>query len=154
MPGRRGLGRHGLRRTLSATSGISQGPSGEGPAVATNEPFIAPGFDVPFAWALGIEDTFVPQVAATSGRTLDEYVLTQHDRLWREDLSMIADSGVRYLRYGIPWYRVNPAPGRFDWSWTDEVIPELRRFGIQPILDLVHYGAPLWLDRTFLSPSY
>lgn len=109
---------------------------------------------MPFAWALGIEDTFVPQVAATSGRTLDEYILTQHDRLWRDDLAMIADIGVRYLRYGIPWYRVNPAPGRFDWSWTDEVIPELHRLGIKPILDLVHYGAPLWLEGTFLAPAY
>jgi beta-glucosidase/6-phospho-beta-glucosidase/beta-galactosidase len=107
-----------------------------------------------FAWALGIEDTFVPQVAATSGRTLDEYVLTQHDRFWREDLRMIADAGVRYLRYGIPWYRVNPARGTFDWSWTDEALPELNRLGIQPILDLVHYGAPLWLEKTFLDQAY
>ncbi|HEY0443599.1 MAG TPA: family 1 glycosylhydrolase [Candidatus Limnocylindrales bacterium] len=116
--------------------------------------FATPGFDAPFAFALGIEDTFIPQVAATSGRTLDEYVLTQHDRFWRDDLARIADLGVRYLRYGIPWYRVNPAPGRFDWSWTDEAIPELGRLGIHPILDLVHYGAPLWLEDTFLSPSY
>ncbi len=118
-------------------------------------PDLPPGFDVPFAWALGIEDTFVPQVAARSGRILDEYVLTQHDRLWREDLRMIADLGVRYLRYGIPWYQVNPAPGRFDWSWTDQVLPYLvEDLGIRPILDLVHYGAPLWLDRTFLAPDY
>jgi beta-glucosidase/6-phospho-beta-glucosidase/beta-galactosidase len=116
---------------------------------------LAPGFDVPFAWALGIEDTFVPQVAARSGRILDEYVLTQHDRLWREDLRMIADLGVRYLRYGIPWYLVNPAPGRWDWGWTDEVLPYLvEDLGINPILDLVHYGAPLWLEGTFLAPDY
>ena len=107
-----------------------------------------------FRWAVGIEDTFIPQVAASSGRSLDEYVLTQHDRFWREDLARIGDLGVRYLRYGIPWYRVNPAPGRFDWSWTDDVFPELHRLGIHPIVDLVHYGAPLWLDGTFLSPSY
>jgi beta-glucosidase len=115
----------------------------------------APGFNVPFAWTLGIEDTFVPQVHARSGRILDEYVLTQHDRFWREDLRMIGDIGVRYLRYGIPWYRVNPAPGRFDWSWTDEALPYLvEELGIQPILDLVHYGAPLWLEGTFLSADY
>jgi beta-glucosidase/6-phospho-beta-glucosidase/beta-galactosidase len=114
-----------------------------------------PGFDAPFAWALGIEDTFVPQVAASSGRILDEYVLTQHDRLWREDLRMIADIGVRYLRYGIPWYQVNPAPGEWDWRWTDEVLPYLvEDLGIAPILDLVHYGAPLWLQGTFLAPDY
>jgi beta-glucosidase len=114
-----------------------------------------PGLDVPFAWALGIEDTFVPQVHARSGRILDEYVLTQHDRFWREDLRMIRSIGVRYLRYGIPWYTVNPAPGRFDWSWTDEALPFLvEELGIHPILDLVHYGAPLWLEQTFLAPDY
>ena len=114
-----------------------------------------PGIDVPFAWALGVEDTFVPQVHARSGRVLDEYVLTQHDRFWREDLQMIRDIGVRYLRYGIPWYQVNPAPGRFDWSWTDQALPYLvEELGINPILDLVHYGAPLWLEGTFLSPDY
>jgi beta-glucosidase len=107
-----------------------------------------------FAWALGIEDTFIPQLAP-GGRVLDEYVLTQHDRFWRDDLRRIADTGTRHLRYGIPWYRVNPAPGVFDWSWTDEVLPYLvQELGIAPILDLVHYGAPLWLEGTFLSPDY
>src|SRR5215204_5020150 len=103
-----------------------------------------------FAWALGIEDTFIPQVAP-GGRVLDEYVLTQHDRFWRDDLRRIADTGCRHLRYGIPWYRVNPAPGVFDFSWTDQVLPYLvQDLGIAPILDLVHYGAPHWLDETFL----
>ncbi len=107
-----------------------------------------------FVWALGIEDTFIPQLAP-GGRVLDEYVLTQHDRFWRDDLRRIADVGVRHLRYGIPWYRVNPAPGEWDWRWTDEVLPYLvTELGIQPILDLVHYGAPLWLEGTFLAPDY
>jgi beta-glucosidase len=121
----------------------------------TDRPQLPPAFDVPFAWALGIEDTFIPQVQARSGRILDEYVLTQHDRFWREDLRRIADLGVRHLRYGIPWYQVNPEPGRFDWSWTDEALPYLvEELGIKPILDLVHYGAPLWLEGTFLAADY
>jgi beta-glucosidase/6-phospho-beta-glucosidase/beta-galactosidase len=120
----------------------------------TNPP-VPPGFDVPFAWAVGIEDTFVPHVRARSGRALDEYELTQHDRFWRQDLQMIRDIGVRYIRYGIPWYRVNPAPGQFDWSWTDEVLPWMvEELGMVPILDLVHYGAPLWLEGTFLARDY
>ncbi len=108
-----------------------------------------------FRWILGIEDTFIPQVASLTGRILDEYELTGHYARWREDLAAIRDVGVRDLRYGIPWYRVEPAPGRFDWSWTDEVLPYLvEDCGIRPIVDLIHYGAPLWLEGTFLSPDY
>lgn len=108
-----------------------------------------------FMWAVGIEDTFIPQVASRTGRVLDEYDLTQHDRFWRDDLQRAADLGVRWMRYGIPWYKVNPAPGIFDWSWTDQVIPYMtQELGIQPIVDLVHYGCPLWMEREFINPAY
>lgn len=108
-----------------------------------------------FAWALGIEDTFIPQVAARTGRVLDEYELTGHYTRWREDLDRIRDIGVRHLRWGIPWYRVEPEPGRFDWSWTDQVLPYMVEVcGIRPIVDLMHYGAPLWLQGTFLAEDY
>ncbi len=108
-----------------------------------------------FRWAVGIEDTFIPQVASTTGRMLDEYDLTQHYRFWREDLALAASLGVRTMRYGIPWYKVNPARGVFDWSWTDEVLPYMiRDLKIEPIIDLVHYGCPLWLQREFANPTY
>ena len=108
----------------------------------------------PFVWAVGIENTFVPQVRP-GHRSLDEYALMGHDRLWRTDIDRIAELGVRAVRYGIPWYRVNPAPGRFDWSWTDEVLPHIvETRGLVPIIDLVHYGTPLWLQEEFLHPDY
>jgi len=108
-----------------------------------------------FTWAVGVEDTFIPQVHTRTGRVLDEYELTQHYRFWRDDLGRIADLGVTHVRYGIPWYRVNPAPGTFDWSWTDQVIPEMvQRVGLHPIVDLMHYGCPLWLEREFANPDY
>ncbi len=108
-----------------------------------------------FMWAVGIEDTFIPQVATTTGRMLDEYELTQHYRYWREDLALAASLGVRTMRYGIPWYRVNPAPGVYDWEWTDEVLEYMvRDLGIHPIVDLMHYGCPLWLQREFVNPEY
>ena len=47
----------------------------------------------------------------------------------------------------MPWYRVEPEPGRFDWSWTDQVIPYMvEEMGITPIIDLIHYGCPFWLS--------
>ena len=64
-----------------------------------------------FRWAVGIENTFVPHTRA-GHRRLDEYELMDHYRLWREDLDLAADLGISTIRYGIPWYRVNPQPGR------------------------------------------
>lgn len=107
-----------------------------------------------FAWAVGIEDTFVPQ-ARSGMRPLDEYELMGHYDSWRDDLRLAKATGVRMIRWGIPWYRVEPAEGQFDWSWTDQVIPYIvDELGLEPILDLMHYGTPLWLTRSFASPRY
>jgi beta-glucosidase len=108
-----------------------------------------------FAWAVGIEDTFVGHPHRRTGRVLDEYALIDHYARWRSDLDLVAGVGIRTMRYGIPWYRVEPEPGRFDWSWTDAVLDHLAgRLKIQPILDLVHYGTPLWLTSSFVDPDY
>ncbi|HWQ11421.1 MAG TPA: family 1 glycosylhydrolase [Roseiflexaceae bacterium] len=107
-----------------------------------------------FIWAGGIEDTFIPQ-GRPGLRPLEEYELTQHYDQWRDDLRRAASLGIQMLRWGVPWYRVEPRQGQFDWSWTDEVLPFMvRELGIQPIVDLMHYGTPLWLERSFDDPSY
>lgn len=107
-----------------------------------------------FVWASGIENTFVPQVR-NNYRALDEYELMGHYDHWREDLALGVELGLQAMRWGVPWYRVEPAPGEFDWSWTDEVIPYMvEELGITPILDLMHYGCPFWLKREFASPQY
>jgi beta-glucosidase len=121
---------------------------------ALQRPSAAPGA-ADFLWATGIEDTFIGQPEAKTGRILDEYALTQHYERWQEDLGLIASLGVPAARYGIPWYRVEPAPGQFDWSWTDRVLDALVNVHhIEPIIDLMHYGAPAWLAGSFLDPDY
>jgi beta-glucosidase/6-phospho-beta-glucosidase/beta-galactosidase len=107
-----------------------------------------------FCWATGIEDTFIPQ-ARPGLRGLDEYELTQHYQLWRSDFDLVAESGAQAVRWGIPWYRVQPAPDRWDWCWTDETLDYLVNVKkITPILDLMHYGTPLWLDNSFINAGY
>jgi beta-glucosidase/6-phospho-beta-glucosidase/beta-galactosidase len=106
-----------------------------------------------FRWATGIEDTFV--VTERPGRRrLDEYELVQHYEYWRADIDLAASIGFDSMRYGIPWYRVEPQPGRFDWSFTDAAIPRLLEREIEPVIDLVHYGTPLWLEGEFANPDY
>ncbi len=104
-------------------------------------------------FAVGIEDTFVPQVRP-GHRALDEYELTDHYRQWRADVDLAAGSGADAIRYGVPWYRVEPEPGRFDWDWLDPVVDHLLERGLLPVVDLVHYGTPLWLDNGAINASY
>ena len=104
-------------------------------------------------FAVGIEDTFIPQTYPAC-RALDEYELTGHYERWREDLDLASSTRAEMIRYGIPWYRVNPSPDSWDWSWTDRVFDRLLSLGLTPIVDLMHYGCPLWLEREFANPYY
>ncbi|WP_395243914.1 family 1 glycosylhydrolase [Agromyces sp. MMS24-K17] len=107
----------------------------------------------PLRFGLGIENTFVPQ-GGPGLRSIDEYELTEHYANWRGDLDLAAEVGAEFLRWGIPWHRVNPEPGRWDWAWTDRVIGRMVELGIRPVIDLLHYGTPLWLEGQFAAPDY
>lgn len=104
-------------------------------------------------FALGIEDTFVPQ-SGPSERAIDEYELTEHYRFWSEDFGRAKAAGAELLRWGVPWYRINPARGAWDWSWLDRVMDRLAELELRPIIDLLHYGTPLWLDGEFANTDY
>jgi beta-glucosidase len=107
-----------------------------------------------FLWATGIEDTFVPQTRP-GHRALDEYQLMGHYDHWRQDLALVRELGVGAIRWGVPWYRVEPLRGEFDWRWTDQVIPFLvEQLRVLPIIDLMHYGCPFWLRREFAAAEY
>ncbi len=107
-----------------------------------------------FVWAAGIENTFIGQTERAGERVLDEFDLTDHYRYWREDLDRVASLGVRALRYGLPWYKIETQPGKFDWDWSDRAIAYAAEKGIEIIFDLMHYGVPLWLENQFLNTDY
>jgi beta-glucosidase/6-phospho-beta-glucosidase/beta-galactosidase len=109
--------------------------------------------DGPFRFAAGIEDTFIAH-ERVGMRRLDEYELTQHYQYWREDLDLLARAGADSVRWGIPWYRVEPAPGRFEWDWVDRVVDHLCALGLTCIVDLMHYGTPLWMTDSFVDRDY
>ena len=76
------------------------------------------------------------------GVRMDELAKTGHYEHVDEDIRLVRELGVRYLRYGIPIQLANPAPGRFDWDFADRAMGALRREGIVPIVDLLHFGLP------------
>ena len=46
-----------------------------------------------FHWGFGIEDTFIGDPHPLTGKVLDEYELTDHYRLWKEDFDRIGTIG-------------------------------------------------------------
>lgn len=107
-----------------------------------------------FIWAAGIEDTFITEPWPATGRTLDEYELTQHYERWQGDFELLRELGVSHARYGIPWHRINPHPNAWHWEFADQTLERLLELGIEPIVDLVHYGLPRWISGAYLHPDF
>jgi beta-glucosidase len=106
-----------------------------------------------FMFATGIECSY-PTIETEKGRIRrDQMEECRHYELWKKDLELVAELGTRYLRYGPPYYKMHEGPGRYDWTWTDQVLPEMKRLGIIPIMDLCHFGVPDWLGN-FQNPEF
>jgi beta-glucosidase len=91
----------------------------------------------------------IPQLEA------DEYEWTQHYANWEGDLLLAReDLGLRYLRYTVPWYKVNPAPHSYDWEWTDRVIEKATALDLDLILNPIQFGTPEWLKNGFGNPDF
>lgn len=58
------------------------------------------------------------------------------------DLDLLADLGVRALRYPVLWERTAPRGVKsIEWAWVDERLEHLSRLGLRPIVGLVHHGS-------------
>jgi len=58
------------------------------------------------------------------------------------DVKLIAELGIRTLRYPIIWERIAPRGiTKADWSWTDERLELLKELNINPIAGLLHHGS-------------
>jgi beta-glucosidase/6-phospho-beta-glucosidase/beta-galactosidase len=95
-----------------------------------------------FFFASGVENSYP---LLPNGRRIDEMEKSDHYRRWREDFGLARELGLSALRYGPAYYRINPAPGRYDWSSVDDQMAWLRSSGITVIADLCHFGVPSWL---------
>ena len=111
-----------------------------------------------FYWGIGIENCWMAQTdPARDGdrRLLDVYQQMQHYERWKEDLDLLPATGVNCVRYSVPWYRAEPRPGVYDWSWIDEPVDYLvNHLHIVPIMDLIHYGTPTWMPDGVADYSF
>ncbi len=106
-----------------------------------------------FAWSCGEEgsDPLVSHEGAIV--RVDEFARSGHLERQDEDLAAVAALGVRVWRYGMPWRQVERAPGVYDWSLWDRALAACERHGLEPVVDLCHFGLPDHY-RGFCEPDW
>jgi beta-glucosidase len=104
-----------------------------------------------FIFATGIENS-----APTTGHgrvRVDEMEKCGHYKHWRTDFALVAQLGIRFLRYGPPLHTTFLGPGHYDWDFCDGAFRELHRLDLVPIVDLCHFGVPDWIGN-FQNPDF
>lgn len=97
-------------------------------------------------FATGIENSY-PMITLPDGKKkrIDQMEKCGHYTHWKTDFDLVKEMGIRFLRYGPPYYKVHTAPGQYDWSFADEVFNYLKQQNITLIVDLCHFGIPDWM---------
>jgi beta-glucosidase/6-phospho-beta-glucosidase/beta-galactosidase len=104
-----------------------------------------------FIFATGIENS-IPTIDGGRIR-MDEMEKCGHYKHWRRDFDLVEELGIQFLRYGPPLHLSLVGPGRYDWSFSDETLCDLRRRKVVAIIDLCHFGVPDFIGN-FQNPDF
>ncbi|BDC50472.1 beta-glucosidase [Bryobacterales bacterium F-183] len=81
-----------------------------------------------------------------SGKRLDLVHSTRHDELVDLDYARLRPLGIRTVREGLRWHRIEATPHEFDFSTVVPFLEAAERYGIQIVWDLMHFGWPDHID--------
>lgn len=83
---------------------------------------------------------------------------------YKEDIALMAEMGLKILRFSISWSRIYPTgfeaePDEKGLQYYDDVIDELLKNGIEPFVTIDHYEVPTgliekwgsWADRRMIE---
>ena len=99
-----------------------------------------------FAWAVGEEGSDPLVLSDGVPYRQDQFRQSGHFSHVDDDLRSVAALGVKIVRYGAPWRLSEPEPGRYDWALWDRALAHCAEHGLEPIVDLLHFGLPDHFD--------
>jgi len=68
---------------------------------------------------------------------------------WRDDIKLLKESGQNAYRFSVEWSRIETKEGQFDQAAINhyhDLIDELVKNKITPMVTLFHFTCPLWID--------
>lgn len=73
---------------------------------------------------------------------------------YKEDIALFAEMGFKIFRFSINWTRIYPTgledePNPKGLEFYDNVIEELHKYGIEPLVTISHYEPPFALTKAF-----
>jgi beta-glucosidase/6-phospho-beta-glucosidase/beta-galactosidase len=107
-----------------------------------------------FMFSTGIENSY-PTILLPDNtvKRVDEMEKAFHYKYWKTDFELVKELGIDFLRYGPAYYKTHAAPGTYEWDFADETFQYLEKAGINPIVDLCHFGVPDWMGN-FQNPDF
>lgn len=97
------------------------------------ESFFMAGFECTYAQVVG-------------GRRLDLLEESRHDALCREDYRLLRSLGIKTVREGLSWSRIDQGQGRYHFDRFETMMRIGQQEGVQQIWDLNHFDYPDYLD--------
>ena len=77
------------------------------------------------------------------------HVACDHYHHYKEDVALMREMGLKSYRFSVSWCRVMPAEGKINpkgLQFYSDLVDELLRNGIEPLVTLYHWDLPLWVQ--------
>lgn len=92
--------------------------------------------------------------APIQGEFYPNHEATDFYHHWKEDIALFAEMGFKIYRFSISWSRIFPKgdetePNEEGLRFYDQVIDELLKYEIQPLVTISHYENPLHLSLEY-----
>lgn len=90
------------------------------------------------------------------GEYYPSHVAVDFYHRYKEDIALLAEMGFKCFRFSIAWTRIFPRgdetePNEEGLKFYDNVIDELLKYGIEPVVTISHYEMPLTLVQEYGS---
>lgn len=92
-----------------------------------------------------MEHTPGAAILEPSGDAVDHY------HRYREDIGLLAEAGLNSYRFSVEWARIEPERGFVSQASLDHyrrMIDTCLEFGIEPVVTLMHFTVPRWMNET------